>query len=338
MIKSKNSNVILAGIFSGITVLLSIFSLIYIATKYPVNFNGLSLFISGLSLFLAASFLISGIIFSKKALISISGILLCVYTFLTASGYFIRNMFSDIYFSYMSYGIGFKLFEFIIILLPAISFLSVSLYSFRVIKNKRFVLISLFISWFILLFTTSFYGISPEIFMVSSYILLLKYTNIKDVYQPVNMGEVFALSIATFGIYYILWCISALKKTAQFLNKNISFSECVLFILFAPYTAFWYYTRYEELNIAYPEIKNRGVLCLVLSLFFLSPLSLCILQRDFNLLAETLVPEDTDNEENISSAENSDEPPLENEDMLLDDNSTSVENFSTFSDSACVEE
>lgn len=301
MKKISNENVVLAGIFSIFTFIIALVSSIYIVRVYPVNLYGILIFSSSLLLLLSSAFLVSGIFFSKKGLISLSGIFVSLYTVSSCLNFLIKNIFSGIYRTAMFMTYGFSLLNTILLMLPLISFIAVTLYSFGLIKNKKIVLFSLFVSWAILFLIIPIHGFSAEIFMITSYILLLKYINISDVSTPVKMGEVFSLSIVTFGVYYILWTLKTVKKTEYFLKKSPSLSEMICFILFSPYIAFWFYTRYEDLNYEHPEIKNRGVFCFVLSILFLSPLSICILQRDLNTLALNEVVEEVEDVEVIPS-------------------------------------
>ena len=290
MAKIKNCNVLLSIIFTVIALSASIFDVFYVADRYPVSVNGSFMIATGLCLLLSAIALLMGILASKKVLLIAGGIFYCLKSFIYAIFYIYVSTYSGAL-RYFSGLIFIKFFStFILLLLPAIAFVIFVFYLTGGIKNTNLIFTLLFITWLITPFTA--YNIAIELLLVSSYILLTKYADVANSAAKVKMGDVFVLSIVTFLIYYVIWSICAAIKTEKFLGKKATFSELWLFSLFYPYSAYWYYTRYEELSESDLGIKNRGILCMTLSLFLLFPMSLCILQRDLNKLSETVTPEE----------------------------------------------
>ena len=295
--KFRNCNVLLSIIFTVIALFASIFDVFYVADKYPVSVNGAFMIATGLCLLLSVITLLSGILASKKALLIAGGIFYCLKSFIYATFYVYVSTYSGAFRYYSGYNFFRDFATFILLLLPAIAFVIFVVYLTGGIKNTKFIFALLFITWLIIPFTA--YNVLIELLIISAYMLLTKYTDIVNPASKVKMGEVFVLSIVTFLIYYVIWSVCAAKKTEKFLGKNATFSELWLFSLFFPYSAYWYYTRYEELSESELGVKNRGILCMILSLFLLFPMALCILQRDLNKLSESLVIE-----EELSEAEN----------------------------------
>ncbi len=296
MNKLKNPNIVLALIFSLLSAIISFFSLMTILDKYPVSFLGIYLFSLNFLIFIAAILLFIGVLLTKKNLLIIGSGVLIIESIVYAVLYAINSARF-----YSSFEVAFN---FLFLLIPTASFFLLVLYIGDIIKNKKLILISLTLSFVILFISTFFIGGLSSVFLVSSYILLLFYVNIADVEQKVKMGEVFYLSVITFGIFYLLWTLSVIKKANKIKGETPSLiSECLFFIIFPPYTAYWFYTRYEDINKASPIIENRGVLCMVLSLFLLSPLSLCIMQRDLNDISTDFIRENQSEEITLEDTE-----------------------------------
>lgn len=313
--KFKNTNIAISVIFLFFAMLWSLYKVIYIVDRYPVSSYSIFLFVASLCLFLAAAMLFAGILASKKPLIMISSILLLLQSLIFSAAYIYKSSYSIAYNSYYNPVLFLEIIDFIFILLPAVSFLLLMFYLFGIIKNTSLIFNSLFISWILLLIS---YGeITPELLIVSSFILLMKYVDIANPSAKVKMGDAFLLTIVTFGVFYIIWSINLAKKTEFFIGKKASFSELWLFSLFYPYSAYWYYTRYEELSEANENIKNRGVICMVLSLVFLFPMALCIMQRDLNSLAETAAIQEANAEESGKETSASDVTPSEEAEYTL---------------------
>lgn len=287
MSKFKNCNITLSIIFSAVALISALCNIFYVADRYPLSANSFFLFSSALLIFLSALMLLLGIFASGKKFISVSSILLCLQSFLYAVYYLYASSYSGLY--YYTPNILAEFLHFIMLLLPAAAYLLLALYSFNIIKSTKIIFPALFIAWIVLLLTSG--RITAELLILSSLILLTKYADIKNPAVKVKMGEVFVLSVVTFSIYYVLWSIFSAIKTERFLDKKATLSELWLFSLFFPYSAYWYYTRYEELGEKDYGIKNRGTVCMVLSLVLLFPMALCILQRDLNKLSESLPSE-----------------------------------------------
>ncbi len=312
MSKLKNCNILLSVILSIIALPVSLYNVFYIADRYPISANGLLLFISALLILFSILLLLAGVFTSGKTLISLSGVFLFLQSVVFIIHYIYSYVFSGMYNHYYRPNIFLEVLNFILLLLPIAAYLLLILYAQEQIKNSRMLFSALFVAWLVVLFTSS--SITPELLILSSLILLTKYVDITKASSSVKMGEVFILSIVTFGIYYILWSIFAAKKTEMFIGKKASFSELWLFSLFYPYTAYWYYTRYEELSEKDETVKNRGILCMVLTLFLLFPMALCILQRDLNRLSETISSSDaTEKKDEPINIEEAAEAECENE-------------------------
>ena len=293
MSKFKNSNIALATVFSVISVLFAFFSMGYIFSRYPVSVNGFFLFSSELLIFFSATFLLTGILSSKKIFITLSGILLFSKALINFAFFLLTNSIQGLYYPlFYPVAYGYTIVNFLLLLAEIVAFFVFLLYTFGVIKNRNLIFALLFIAW-VAEFATSM-EFTPALFTLSAFILLVYYTDITNPSSEVNMGEIFAFSIVTFGAYYVIWAVTAVKKISILLSRNVSFSEYLFFILFPPYTAYWYYTRYEDLSKSGRLSENRGILCFVLSLLILSPLALCILQRDLNMITDYFITEESE--------------------------------------------
>ncbi|QSX06463.1 DUF4234 domain-containing protein [Sedimentibacter sp. zth1] len=107
------------------------------------------------------------------------------------------------------------------------------------------------------------------------------------------------LSLVTFGIYFIIWLYSIIKKI-KLLNKDQT--DCLgelLLCIFVPfYFVYWFYIRAKELsNVAAKQniqIKDNGTLYLILTLFGLGIISCSLMQNDLNVISLRLKTENTD--------------------------------------------
>ena len=73
-----------------------------------------------------------------------------------------------------------------------------------------------------------------------------------------------------------------MKKTALLTSSAYRISNVIIFILCPLYAAYWFYTAYEDMSNSCYNIKNRGILCMLLALTPFASIAFSILQRDLN--------------------------------------------------------
>ncbi len=279
MTKLKNPNILLSLIFSLISIILSFMDLSQVILKYPASFSGSALFLLCLLTLAAGIFVFSGILCERRALI-ISGIG-------ALAGESLLYAFFYIYITSRFIPSGYEILNFVFLIIPVISYILLLFYITDVVKDKKLIASFLVVSFMLSLLSSYFFFGFSGVFLLSSFGLLLYYVNLTDAASKINTGEVLFLSLLTFGIFYVYWTFSSVRKVKMITKDTSSFFPEILFlILFPLYASYWFYTRYEDLSENSPRIKNRGVLCMVLSIFFLCPLSLAILQRDLNKISD----------------------------------------------------
>ncbi len=295
----KNPNVLLSLIFSLVSVISGFLGLTDVIMKYPVSFSGTFLFSLNFLIFASALFIFTGILFEKRTLM-ITGIGILIPESLLYAFFYLHKTVRFL-------PSAIEAFNFLILLIPVITYLFLLLYITDIFKVKKLVAFMLIITFIISVFSAYFFGGFSVVLLISTFGLLLYYVNLKDADVKVNTGEVFFLSFLTFGLFYILWSFYTLRKVKMITEDTTpSFPECLFFIFLPCYASYWFYTRYENLNEKLSEIKDRGVLSMILSLIFLSPLSLSILQRDLNKVSEKFVIQTNASVDEVTKTEDTD--------------------------------
>ena len=109
---------------------------------------------------------------------------------------------------------------------------------------------------------------------------------------PINkrtIGTCIALSIVTFGIYFIYWEYLLVKKTRAIQKDGSSCTGEMLCLVLVPfYNLYWWFTRGKTVNEEFSKhgytAKGNEIAYLVLGIFGLNIISAAIMQNDFNSL------------------------------------------------------
>lgn len=341
-----NQNKFLAALFCAVAALLSASQFIYIGQMYSkgtgafvLDFSAALIFAAAVSLAIGAAGAIRNAVIASEAF------------FLSAAAMFFVEGFLNTAVRYVAM---LNLIYIILSLLIAAAAVLALLYTLGKIKSKYTVAAFLALSWLICI-VRSFSAIPlgalyfSVALVITGFLLIVLYPDILNEKKRVSMPEIIVLIISTFGIYYILWVFSLVKKTNALTERKGVIKYAASFVLLAPYRPYWYYTVYEELSEK-TKIKNRGILCMALSVtgIFLSTLclsnglgevqlaaaaagelinliSLALLQRDIN----SLCPENgsvADGADSIKIAEDVDDiddaENMENTDNINDTDNT----------------
>lgn len=300
-----NQNKFLAALFCAVAALLSASQFIYIGQMYSkgtgafvLDFSAALIFAAAVSLAIGAAGAIRNAVIASEAF------------FLSAAAMFFVEGFLNTAVRYISI---LNLIYIILSLVIVAAAVLTLFYTLGKFKCKYTVAAFLAGSWLICV-VKSFSVSTPgalyfsAALLISGFLLIVLYPDILNEKKRVSMPEIMALILSTFGIYYILWVLSLVKKTNALTERKGAVKYTAAFVLLAPYRPYWYYTLYEELSEK-TKIKNRGILCMALSVteIFLSALclsnglgevqlaaaaageginliSLALLQRDINSL------------------------------------------------------
>lgn len=109
---------------------------------------------------------------------------------------------------------------------------------------------------------------------------------------PINkrmIGTCIALSIVTFGIYFIYWEYLLVKNTRAIQKDGSSCTGEMLCLVLVPfYNLYWWFTRGKTVNEKLSKhgytAKGNEIAYLVLGIFGLNIISAAIMQNDFNSL------------------------------------------------------
>ena len=102
-----------------------------------------------------------------------------------------------------------------------------------------------------------------------------------------DIGICAALSIMSFGLYFIYWLYLLVRNTRVIKKDDSSFMGEFLCLIFVPfYNLYWWYTRgkrmREEFSRQGINANGNEVIYLILGIFGLSIVSAAIMQNDFN--------------------------------------------------------
>lgn len=276
----KNHNKFLAVIFCAAAALLSAFEFIYIGQMYSVRTGAFVLDFSAGLIFAAAISLVVGAAGAvRNAVIASEVFFLSGAVMFSVEGLFYTSM---------KYIAVLHLVNIMLSLVIVVAAVLTLFYTLGKFKHKYAVAAFLALSW-IMCIIKMFSSVSlGELYLsaallISGFLLIVLYPDISNENKKVCMPEIMVLIPATFGIYFILWVWSIVKKTNALTDRTGAVKYTAMIAFLAPYRPYWYYTLYEELSEK-TEIKNRGILCAALSAAGIIISALCLSNGSGTLL------------------------------------------------------
>lgn len=268
----KNHNKLLAVLFSSFAALLSALLFIYIADRYPAGASTFILAAECALVFAAAVFLAFGALGAvRNAVIASEAFLTAGAAMLFTGGFSMRSW------GYYK-GVSVIYIVFTAVLLSAA--ILTLLYTLGKIKCK-YAPAALLTASFLLCVLNSAFSVTfgmlyiSAAFLISAFLLIVLYPDIFNEKKKVSTAEIIVLTAATFGIYFIFWAFSVVKKTNALTDRKCTAKYAAPLVLFPPYRPYWYYTIYEELSEK-SEFKNRGTVCAALSVGGMFLTALCL--------------------------------------------------------------
>lgn len=287
--KIVNQNKILSVFFLIVAIIYAFVSNIYLLVDSIFSYDSISFiedFISMIVEIASPTILILGILRTNRSYLMTGQIMISTLIFLNILSYIIEEG--------MRFYIGFSFEQMLnigILIFIATAFLLSAFYTMGIVENKN--LLWLILASFLSVFVYFYWSL-----IIAALVILLIYPDISDITKKVKTSDVLLVSVATFGIYYILFIHSVIKKVNTLLEKEKTASMTLFYILFYPYRLYFYYVNYEELSEKRADIKNRGIITLSLSAFLCDVVSLAIIQRDLNFISTELKEEKNLSEEN----------------------------------------
>ena len=268
----KNHNKLLAVFLGALAAVFSALMFIYIADRYPVGALSFVLAAECVLIFASAVFLAFGALGAVRNAVIASEAVLTAGAAMLFTGCFSVRSFG--YYGQMS----------LICAVLAAALLSAAiltlLYTLGKIKCKYAPATLLAASFLLCVLNSAFSGAFGMLYLsaaplISAFLLIVLYPDIFNEKKKVPMGEIIVLTVATFGIYFIFWAFSVVKKTNALTDRKCTAKYMAPFVLFPPYRPYWYYTVYEELSDK-AELKNRGTVCAALSVTGMVLTVLCL--------------------------------------------------------------
>ncbi len=300
--KIVNQNKVLSVFFLIVAIIYAFVSNTYLLVDSIFSYDSISFiedFVSMIVEIASPTILILGILRTNRSYLMTGQIMISALIFLNILFYVIEE---GLYF-YIDLSVG-RILNILMLIFVATIFLFSAFYTSGIVEKKN--VAGLILASFLSVHIYFYWSL-----VIAALLILLIYPDISDIKKKVKTSDVLVLSLATFGIYYLLWIYSVIKKVNTLLGKEKTFSMTLFYTLLYPYRLYWYYVNYEELSEKRENVKNRGIITLSLSAFLCDVVSLAIVQRDLNFISEELKEEESPLEE---------EMPEETEENIFEEN------------------
>lgn len=268
----KNHNKLLAVFLSAIAAVLSALMFIYIADRYPLGVSSFILAAECALVFASAVFLAFGALGAVRNAVIASEAFLTACAAMLFTGCFLLRPWGY----YKGESLIYAVFTAVLLAAAILTLL----YTLGKIKCK-YAPASLLSASFLLCVLNSVFSAAfgmlylSAALLISAFLLIVLYPDIFNEKKRVPTAEIIVLTVATFGIYFIFWTFSVVKKTNALNDRKCTAKYMAPFVLLPPYRPYWYYTVYEELSDK-AEFKNRGTVCGALSVIGMLLTALCL--------------------------------------------------------------
>lgn len=134
------------------------------------------------------------------------------------------------------------------------------------------------------------FGFIELVFLIAAG-LAISLTSGQAVVKERNIPAAVALSVLTFGIFFIYWIYQMIQSImlAKGDKKGNSAGELLCFLFLPFYSLYWYYTRAKKIYAAQKErnivSRNQCIFCIVFYIIGLQAISLMLLQKELNKIA-----------------------------------------------------